>query len=188
MSATLNADLFSEYFGGAPVLNIPGRTFPVEQFFLEDILEVTDCVIEENSQYTRRRKDNESLDELVEMSKVKAANVTVKETMKDENLSLAQVMSRYKDYSIKTCKQLYIIDPEKINIDLIESVLDWIAFGDHQYPRKGSILIFLPGIAEITSVYDHLSDHSKFSPKTGKFILLPLHSSLSSDEQSAVFK
>ncbi len=31
MSATLNAELFSNYFGGAPVIEIPGRTFPVDQ-------------------------------------------------------------------------------------------------------------------------------------------------------------
>jgi hypothetical protein len=29
MSATMNAALFSTYFGGAPVITIPGRTFPV---------------------------------------------------------------------------------------------------------------------------------------------------------------
>jgi HrpA-like RNA helicase len=29
-SATMNAELFSEYFGGAPILRIPGRAFPVE--------------------------------------------------------------------------------------------------------------------------------------------------------------
>ena len=29
MSATLNASLFSDYFKGAPVLNVPGRMFPV---------------------------------------------------------------------------------------------------------------------------------------------------------------
>lgn len=29
-SATINADRFSEYFDGAPILNIPGRRFPVE--------------------------------------------------------------------------------------------------------------------------------------------------------------
>lgn len=29
MSATLNARLFSDYFKGAPVLNVPGRMFPV---------------------------------------------------------------------------------------------------------------------------------------------------------------
>ena len=32
-SATMNAERFSEFFGGAPVFNIPGRTFPVETYF-----------------------------------------------------------------------------------------------------------------------------------------------------------
>ena len=31
MSATVNADLFSSYFRDCPVLEIPGRTFPVQQ-------------------------------------------------------------------------------------------------------------------------------------------------------------
>ena len=35
MSATLNADLFAEYFNGAPIISVPGRTFPVEAFYLE---------------------------------------------------------------------------------------------------------------------------------------------------------
>ncbi|KAK1680311.1 hypothetical protein QYE76_041159 [Lolium multiflorum] len=32
-SATLNADKFSKFFGGVPVFNIPGRTFPVNILF-----------------------------------------------------------------------------------------------------------------------------------------------------------
>ena len=41
MSATLNAELFAEYFDNAPVLEIPGRTFPVQSYFLEDALQHT---------------------------------------------------------------------------------------------------------------------------------------------------
>lgn len=41
MSATLNAELFSEYFGGCPMLHIPGFTFPVKEFYLEDVIEMT---------------------------------------------------------------------------------------------------------------------------------------------------
>lgn len=33
MSATLDAGKFQEYFDGAPLLKVPGRTFPVETFF-----------------------------------------------------------------------------------------------------------------------------------------------------------
>lgn len=44
MSATVNADLFSQYFGGpekCPVITIPGRAFPVESLFLEHAIERT---------------------------------------------------------------------------------------------------------------------------------------------------
>jgi len=38
-SATLSADVFSEYFGGVPVFRIPGRTFPVETYFAKGVQE-----------------------------------------------------------------------------------------------------------------------------------------------------
>ncbi|KAK6132067.1 hypothetical protein DH2020_034188 [Rehmannia glutinosa] len=48
MSATLDAELFSSYFGGAPMVQIPvgsvslqGFTYPVRTHFLENILETT---------------------------------------------------------------------------------------------------------------------------------------------------
>ena len=59
MSATLNAELFSNYFSGTPVLDIPGRTFPVEQVFLEDILEIVPYSLEENSPYAKKQEKNQ---------------------------------------------------------------------------------------------------------------------------------
>lgn len=41
MSATLNAKIFSEFFGGAPATHIPGFTFPVKEYYLEDVLDLT---------------------------------------------------------------------------------------------------------------------------------------------------
>ncbi|KAL1999239.1 hypothetical protein VTN02DRAFT_4828 [Thermoascus thermophilus] len=44
MSATLDADIFTQYFGGqgrVGQVNIPGRTFPVEDFYLDDVIRVT---------------------------------------------------------------------------------------------------------------------------------------------------
>lgn len=35
-SATLNAEKFSTYFDGAPIITIPGRTFPVEEHFAKE--------------------------------------------------------------------------------------------------------------------------------------------------------
>lgn len=48
MSATVDAALFAKYFtdkvpGGCPVVEIPGRTFPVVEYRLEDAIEATGC-------------------------------------------------------------------------------------------------------------------------------------------------
>ncbi len=57
MSATLEAEKISNYFGGCPVLSVPGRTFPVDVRFLEDAVEYTSWKVVEGSQYARRGKD-----------------------------------------------------------------------------------------------------------------------------------
>ncbi|KAL4711140.1 hypothetical protein ACJJTC_009511 [Scirpophaga incertulas] len=192
MSATLNAELFSDYFDKIPVLEIPGRTFPVEQIFLEDIMEKTHYVLEENGPYARKVKKGEKKSDLeteLETADVRAeSNEPPKQSIRDENLTISQMLARYPHCSKVTCKNMYLMDTEKINLDLVEHVLTYIVEGDHKWPREGAILIFLPGIAEIMSLHDQLSESHTFSPKTGKYVLVPLHSTLSSEEQAVVFK
>ncbi|PIA37828.1 hypothetical protein AQUCO_03000397v1 [Aquilegia coerulea] len=38
MSATIDSERFSQYFGGCPIIRVPGFTYPVKSFYLEDIL------------------------------------------------------------------------------------------------------------------------------------------------------
>ncbi|XP_021289925.1 DExH-box ATP-dependent RNA helicase DExH1 isoform X2 [Herrania umbratica] len=62
MSATINADLFSKYFGNAPIIHIPGLTFPVAELFLEDVLQKTHYNIKsefDNFQGNSRRRRKE---------------------------------------------------------------------------------------------------------------------------------
>ncbi|XP_015973252.1 DExH-box ATP-dependent RNA helicase DExH6 isoform X1 [Arachis duranensis] len=40
MSATIDAARFSQYFGGCPIINVPGFTYPVKTFYLEDVLSI----------------------------------------------------------------------------------------------------------------------------------------------------
>lgn len=191
MSATLNATLFSNYFGGVPVLEIPGRTFPVEQIFVEEILQRSGFVLEPDSQYCRRLNKNEEkqlLDEL-EYSDVLASNAAPPKSIRDENLSLQDIYARYSDYPKSVCKTLFLMNPLKINPELIESVLRYIVDVDvSKWPNEGTILIFLPGLAEIQLVHDALNDSSIFSPRAGKFLIVPLHSTLTNEEQALVFK
>ena len=54
MSATLNAEKISNYFDGCPIMQVPGRTFPVEVRYLEDAIEFTGWKVTEDSPYAIR--------------------------------------------------------------------------------------------------------------------------------------
>jgi HrpA-like RNA helicase len=61
MSATLNASAFGDYFKfKVPIIDIPGRTFPVQQYYLEEILEVINFSIDEYSPYAKKREKEEN--------------------------------------------------------------------------------------------------------------------------------
>ncbi|KAG4203115.1 hypothetical protein ERO13_A05G380800v2 [Gossypium hirsutum] len=40
MSATLDSERFSQYFGGCPIIRVPGFTYSVRSFYLEDVLSI----------------------------------------------------------------------------------------------------------------------------------------------------
>ncbi|XP_035667918.1 putative ATP-dependent RNA helicase DHX57 [Branchiostoma floridae] len=202
MSATLNADLFSMYFGNSPVIEIPGKIFPVDQYFLEDAIDFTRYVVEENSPYARllkpgggaskmkvssRREFFEDVTEQLKNLEVSGVKPP-KDSTPDQNLNLQEMFYRYKDLHKSVVKTLATMDFEKINNDLMEALLEWIVMGDHQYPKDGAVLVFLPGLAEITSLYEQLQSSSVFGSRSKrKFNIIPLHSSLSSEDQQKVF-
>lgn len=39
MSASINTNLFIEYFNGCPVIEVKGSVFPVDTYYLEDVIE-----------------------------------------------------------------------------------------------------------------------------------------------------
>lgn len=63
MSATIDTTLFSRYFNDCPVVEIQGRAFPVQQYFLEDCLEMTKFVPSQAE--TRKRKADKEEETLV---------------------------------------------------------------------------------------------------------------------------
>ncbi|EDL18402.1 DEAH (Asp-Glu-Ala-His) box polypeptide 29, isoform CRA_a [Mus musculus] len=59
MSATVDSDKFSTYFTHCPILRISGRSYPVEVFHLEDIVEETGFVLEKDSEYCQKFLEEE---------------------------------------------------------------------------------------------------------------------------------
>lgn len=51
MSATLNAPTFSQYFGNGVIVNVPGRLFQVNVFYMENILTMTNYSTDEMKGY-----------------------------------------------------------------------------------------------------------------------------------------
>lgn len=62
MSATMDAQKFQAYFGKArldvPYASVPGRTFPVKTFYLEDAVQHCGYIIEEDSEFAKRKEYN----------------------------------------------------------------------------------------------------------------------------------
>ncbi|KAK2531834.1 Dhx57 [Columba guinea] len=200
MSATLNAELFSQYFHSCPIINIPGRTFPVDQFFLEDVIAMTRYVLEDNSPYRRKTKQEnkqngrhkrtafeEVEEDLRHAGLLEGTDTVVRDSDPDQKLTLKQLLTRYKGVNKTVLKTMSVMDLDKVNLELIEALLEWIVAGRHSYP-PGAVLIFLPGLAEIKMLYEQLQSNALFNNRHSKrCVVYPLHSSLSSEEQQAVF-
>ncbi|KAG0064792.1 hypothetical protein BGZ89_008846 [Linnemannia elongata] len=210
MSATVDSARFSEYFNGCPVLEVPGRTFPVHAHFLEDVVDVTGYTLEEDSEYAIRfRKDIQSKGS-VDIAGKGASRQTVHlqwENDMDERsfqeaeakFSITDDASQGPTMVNRTNQMLNRMDENKINYDLIQVLLEYICFpADRRIqqnpiseepphiPDTGAILIFLPGMPEIRKLFDALKVNRRFGDEK-QFSLWPLHSSVSSEGQSQVF-
>ncbi|KAM7535027.1 hypothetical protein Aperf_G00000098542 [Anoplocephala perfoliata] len=168
MSATLNSDKFCEFFDDCPHLEIPGRIFPVESLFLEDVLRETGYGMSAEELKRFKFKHLET-------------HTSVCENIYEE----------FKEWIEKDCSDLSQNSREfleALGVDrcppskFIAVVVDYIA----KTCEPGAILVFVPGIADIQSVKKELkSIDRKFYRNSAK--LYPLHSRLTTMRQRTVF-
>jgi ATP-dependent RNA helicase DHX29 len=90
-------------------------------------------------------------------------------------------------YSPKTVSTINLLDERVIPYDLIMRLLDFVCFGPVYAKYSPAILVFLPGIAEIRRLNDLLVEHTVFG-SSDDFVIYLLHSSISSENQAAVFE
>jgi ATP-dependent RNA helicase DHX29 len=96
-------------------------------------------------------------------------------------------------YSKRTRLAIRRMDENKINYEVMTTLLEYIAMqanerqsAETDIPETGAILIFLPGMPEIRKMHDILASHHVFSDEK-KYILIPLHSLISTENQEKVF-
>ncbi|CUM65154.1 uncharacterized protein PRCAT00002781001 [Priceomyces carsonii] len=140
MSATIDVDIFKSFFH-TPVnhIHIEGRTYPIEDHYLGEILDDVD--------FTIKNSDHES---------------------------------------VKPKPDSFFFKNGNINYDLIALLCLKVDFQLREKMDDGSILIFLPGIAEINQCISQIE--SKFKDTLNQSWCLPLHSALASVEQKKVFR
>lgn len=162
MSATIDAKLFSSYFNLCEVVEIEGRTFPVENLYLEDFLDDVEYQPSQKKQNGRRIEDEDEdiLDDVIS-----------KETSK--KLSMIENSQKYEiDYGLISAVVKYICEQGNEG-----AILVFIS-GTHY---------FYQGVMEIKKCIDSMRQVLP-SDILGALEIFPLHSQLTSKEQQIVFK
>lgn len=175
MSATLNADMFSSYFGGCPTVHIPGFTFPVTEYFLEDAVEVTGYIAQDPQNAARGPGQRFG-------AQARAKKRELRDRDPDsEVLELRRHLRRpYPEAAMRSVVDMQHDD--KIPFELILALLEHI----DSRMGEGAVLVFLPGWDDISKMHDACMENKKFADSS-RYLVLPLHSSLPTANQRRIF-
>ena len=161
MSATIDTSLFSEYFGDCKIVEVYGRTHPVQEYYLEDCIQMLNFIPPPND---RKKRSKDELD--------------VEEGDQEENCNL-KVSA---EYSEQTKRAMGMLSEKEMSFELIEALFKYIK--TLQIP--GAILVFLPGWNLIFALHKHLEMHHEFGGS--QYRILPLHSQIPREDQRKVFE
>lgn len=79
---------------------VVGKTFPVKQLFLEDVIDASGYVLEEYSQFARRfnkttMKMLDNLETELELADIQTGDMIRNNRVSDQNLTIQQLSYRY---------------------------------------------------------------------------------------------
>lgn len=161
MSATVDTTLFTDYFGNCKVVEVYGRTFPVQEYYLEDCIQMLNFIPPPNDRKKKRDRDEE--DETGDT---------------EDNMNL--VISN--EYSEQTKRAMAMMSEKETSFELIEALIKYVK----TLEVDGAVLVFLPGWNLIFALHKHLEMHPEFGGRN--YRLLPLHSQIPREDQKRVFE
>ena len=167
VSATVDAAKFSRYFGDAPIMAVPGRTYPVEVKYLEDAIEDTLAQYKGDISETWGTELHDQIDDLDE----------------DEQ-RVRSAITGLEHYNSKTRAIIAAYDEYRMDYSLITNLAAVIASHEVYSKYSRAILIFMPGIAEIRRLHNTFLSHDSFRKGWSFFML---HSSFSSEDLELAF-
>lgn len=166
MSATIDVTMFSNYFHHCRVIEVPGRGYPVTQYFLEDCLEMTKYT--PSLEYRKKNKDRDEEEIFI-----------LREYGQDAEQNLNKVCLG--NYSQQTKDAMSLLSETDCSFELIERLLVYIKSKN----IPGAILIFLPGWKLIFALMKYLQNSQFNSPL---FRIIPCHSQIPKEDQRRVFE
>ncbi|NXX74251.1 DHX9 helicase, partial [Urocolius indicus] len=158
MSATIDTSMFCEYFFNCPIIEVFGRTFPVQDYFLEDCIQMTKF-IPPPKEKKKKEKDEESYE--------------------DDDTNCNLICSD--EYGPQTKHSMAQLNEKETSFELIEALLIYIK----TLNVPGAVLVFLPGWNLIYTLQKHLEMSPRFGGN--QYRILPLHSQIPLEEQRRVF-
>jgi len=208
MSATVEASLFSGYFWGCPCLHIPGRTFPVEHLFLEDVESLLTMNSNEKEGGKRPphcgRSGEASRGPPIRRGEARMGDrggrggrwggYSEEYEEKDRNGDDADQVLRdfFGEEGARNLKVLSSPPADRVPIDyeLIARLTRFLVERHRPSEKKdggGAILIFLPGMAEIERAIQIMKRDSLLKDDR-RASIFALHSSIPTGAQRNVFK
>lgn len=158
MSATIDTSMFCEYFFSCPIIEVYGRTYPVQEYFLEDCIQMTHFVPPPKDKKKKDKDDDGGEDD-------------------DANCNLICG----DEYGPETKMSMAQLNEKETPFELIEALLKYI----ETLNVPGAVLVFLPGWNLIYTMQKHLEMNPHFG--SHRYQILPLHSQIPREEQRKVF-
>ncbi|XP_049548304.1 ATP-dependent DNA/RNA helicase DHX36-like [Anopheles darlingi] len=157
MSATLTAETFSAYFDGCPIVQISGVTFPVREYYLEDVLK-----------------------------ELKFYQFDTHQIPIAMDIEYREMLSRYiaeirYNYPLEVIYALRRPESECKQHTLLVELLRHISCSQ----PDGAILVFLPSVEQITLIRQKIYKHPLLSEID--LVVHVLYSKLSGEEQRQAF-
>jgi ATP-dependent RNA helicase DHX36 len=177
MSATMNTQLFSEYFGitdadgnvvPCPSIDVPGRLFPVKNRYLKEI----------HQELTSTYGANQLRDVFNEKDTAKYLT---------NELQVQRRSNMPMDNFRKPDEDGFDPDDSLIPVGLVAATVAHIA----KTTNEGAILAFLPGQSEITNTKNLLTRRPVLGVNfndTSRYKVFILHSTTPAEEQASVFE
>ena len=191
MSATIGDAEFSDFFGShVPVINVPGRTFPVTSYYLEDVVEASGEGIDKDC-WVKGYESGRNFNVRMRNGAGVSSNLTVSSSDGRSTIYDNGNASSYDGYSSYVKGSMSKVDESIINYNLIMSTILLYLRGSPAFTPtspSGSILVFLPGSGEINRLVGMLESSYDIRRAHGDVSVLPLHSTLPAESQRKVFK